>query len=430
MKFKNINTNLNQMKPVKLAERLEKLCLEDLIAYMVDLEGDQMAYAFVLLSNEKRIGLIDSLEDDKIMEIAEVLGAKDLADIGRNMPTKTAEKLLKCIQEEKRDQVNRILSYESESVGSVMAVDYMIYEEYARIDEVLSSIKKSDLDGNRLELIWIKDSNNGLKGFAYLADLIRTKEKYLYDLMKPISLSAYVGDDQEILIGLAIDYNFPDIPVVDSGNRMVGLVPIEWTLGLLAEEFGEDLANLSGISEPGQGNYIGDSIWTISKSRVTWLAICLITASLTSLIIQRYENTLASSLLLAAYIPMLMDSGGNAGTQSSASIIQAMAKNKLRGMKVIIKEALIGLIVGLILVAINIVRMLVLDGSPKEIIVTVSITLLATIILSKVLGGLLPLTARKIKVDPTVMSGPIITTIVDTLVLILYFEIASLFIGL
>lgn len=231
---------------------------------------------------------------------------------------------------------------------------------------------------------------------------------------------------------LAYKYDLAEIPVTDSEGRLIGFVPSEWAIDILHDEYSEDIANISGVQDSGEDTYANKSSLAIAKERTTWLIICLITATLTGFIIQRYEDVLAASVILTAYIPMLMDSGGNAGTQSSTTIIRALYTGELgykEMAKVIFKEMKIGIFAGLALVLINMVRMYMLDGVSLAVIMTVSITLLLTIVLSKVIGGILPLIADKLKVDPTVMAGPIITTIVDTIVLMIYFEVASMLIG-
>ncbi|NLD86732.1 MAG: magnesium transporter, partial [Clostridiales bacterium] len=224
--------------------------------------------------------------------------------------------------------------------------------------------------------------------------------------------------------------NLAEIPVTDSEGRLIGFVPAEWTIDIAQEEYKEDLANIHGITDSSPELYWEKSSFQIAKNRTMWLIICLLTATFTGFIIQRYESILATSVILTAYIPMLMDSGGNAGTQSSTTIITALYSGEVnykKSFKVIFKELKIGIIAGLALVIVNMLRMFILDGVSIQVNLTVSITLFLTIVLSKIIGGVLPLIADKIKIDPTIMAGPLITTIVDTFVLLVYFETASLF---
>lgn len=432
MTLVEIQRELNDMNPVDLAEKLEGLNPQELARDIILIKKELLADAFAELTPAKKLELVETLKDDKMVEIITELEADELVDTLQELPANMVNKMLAHVDPSRVAVVNKLLGYAENSVGSIMSVNYLKFKEETKVKHVIDKVLESDADGSKLELIWVTDAKLELKGFVYLADLIRTDKVYLHELYTPIAFSVHATDDQEELVDLALKYNFSDIPVVDSENRMVGIVPTEWTVEVIDDEFGEDLYNLSGITESEDENYMESSIWGIAKSRVTWLIICLITATLTSFIIQRYEATLATSVLLAAYIPMLMDSGGNAGTQASTTIIQSLSKNDLDDtpmIKIVTKEALIGLIVGSILVVVNVFRMMIFDQASVQISLTVSITLLITVIFSKVLGGLLPIIAEKIHVDPTVMSGPIITTIVDTLVLIIYFEIANMVIG-
>lgn len=429
MTFKMTRYHLNQMNPIDLVEQLETMNLKEMVTLIMLLDKDLLADTFAHLSSQRQLSLIRSLQKEKTSEIINELEANELVNTIRELPANMVNKLLIHLDPKKEKIVHTLLGYELDSVGSIMSVRYKRYTENTKIQQALNHIEVSECHASHLEIIWVTDDKLKLKGFVYLADLLRSNATYFYELLQPISFSIHANDDQENLVPIALKYNFSNIPVVDSEYRMVGIVPTEWIVGILSNEFEEDLDHLSGINDSSKDGYHEASVWHLSKSRVTWLIICLLTATLTGFIIQRYEETLAASVLLAAYIPMLMDSGGNAGTQSATTIIQAMAKNKLSGLKVMIKESLIGLIVGFILVGVNIIRMLIIDHAPLEILITVSITLLITIMLSKIIGGLLPIIANKFEIDPTVMSGPIITTIVDTFVLIVYFEIAQFFIS-
>ena len=250
--------------------------------------------------------------------------------------------------------------------------------------------------------------------------------------MNSVNFSVYATDDQEVVAKLAHRYDLSEIPVTDSEGRLVGIVPVEWAIDVMHDEYDEDLGNIHGISDSSSEHYWDKSVFELAKNRTMWLIICLVTATFTSFIIKRYESLLATSVALAAYIPMLMDSGGNAGTQSSTTIIRGLYTGEIEFkefLSVMFKEFRIGILVGLALVIVNIVRMSILDDVSIGVTMTVSLTLLTTIILSKMIGGILPLIAEKLKVDPTIMAGPLITTIVDTLVLFVYFEIATVLIG-
>lgn len=336
------------------------------------------------------------------------------------------------IDKDRRKVVNELLGYPKESVGSIMTVNFLSVKENLTPKQALDKIMASQLDAEKLEQIWITNQSLVLLGFVYIADIIRYQDKSLNELLTSISATVSPYEDQEVVAKLSYKYDLGEVPVVDSENRLIGIVPAEDVIDVAHDEFQEDISNITGISDQSE-SYLNESSFKIAKARTTWLIICLLTATMTGFIIHRYENLLASAVVLTAYIPMLMDSGGNAGSQASTTVITSLYSGEIGikdFFKVIIKEASIGIITGLILVIVNFLRLMIMDRAAIAVNLTVSLTLLLTIIFSKVMGGILPIIAEKCKIDPTVMAGPLITTIVDTLVLLIYFEVASLMLGL
>ncbi len=424
-----LQKKINKLNPVDLAERLVALSEADLAIWIKLLNKDLLADGFALLPRKNKIQIIESLSDERIMVLIKELDEDELVDTLQELPANMVRKLMNhFIDEERRPIVNQLLGYPKESVGSIMSVDFLSVKNTVSPSDAIEKILSSDLDANRLEQIWVTDESLILIGYVYLADLLRNKDKNIDTLLHPIAASAYATDDQEVVAKIAYKYNLAEIPVTDSEGRLIGFVPAEWAIDIIHEEYEEDLAHIHGISESSHDLYWEKSSFQMAKDRTVWLIICLVTATLTGFIIRRYEAILATSVILTAYIPMLMDSGGNAGTQSSTTIIRGLYTGEInyrKALRVVFKELEIGVIAGLALVVVNMVRMFALDGVSIQVNLTVSITLFLTIILSKIMGGVLPLIADKIKVDPTIMAGPLITTIVDTFVLLVYFEVAS-----
>ena len=424
---------INKMDPVDIAEKLEDLSKEEVAIWIKLLNKDLLADAFSLLPRDKKIEIIGSLSQEKIMSLMKDLEEDELVDTLQELPANMVRKLMnQFIEEERRPVINELLGYPKESVGSIMSVGFIFVKKSATPTEALERIIHSELDADRLEQVWVTNESLVLIGYVNLADLLRNRNKNIEEVMHPINSSVYATDDQEVVAKLAFKYDLSEIPVTDSEGRLVGIVPVEWAIDVMHEEYEEDLANIHGISESTPEHYWDKSVFRLAKDRTMWLIICLVTATFTSFIIKRYETLLASSVALAAYIPMLMDSGGNAGTQSSTTIIRGIYTGEVDFKEffgVMFKELRIGLIVGATLVVVNIVRMSILDTVDLGVTLTVSVTLLTTIVLSKMIGGILPLIAEKLKIDPTIMAGPLITTIVDTLVLFVYFEVATILIG-
>ncbi len=429
-----LQEKINNLNPVDLAEELIKLSESELAICIKLLDKDLLADGFALLPQKNKIQIIESLSDEKIMILIKELDEDELVDTLQELPANMVRKLMNhFIDEERRPIINELLGYPDESVGSIMSVNFLSVKNNIEPSVAIQKVLDSDLDANRLEQIWITDESLILTGYVYLADLLRNKDKDIKKISYPITASVYASDDREVVAKIAYKYDLSEIPVTDSEGRLIGLVPTEWAIDIMHEEHEEDLAHIHGITESSHDLYWEKSSFQIAKDRTTWLIICLLTATLTGFIIQRYEAVLATSVILTAYIPMLMDSGGNAGTQSSTTIITALYSGEVNyreSFKVIFKEFKIGIIAGLALVIVNMFRMFILDGVSMQVNLTVSITLLLTVVLSKVIGGILPLIADKIKIDPTIMAGPLITTIVDTFVLLVYFEVASFFLGI
>lgn len=432
-RLKILQDEINKMDPVDIAERLEDLSKEDTAIWIKLLNKDLLADAFSLLPREKKIEMIGSLSEERIISLMKELEEDEVVDTLQELPANMVRKFMnQYIEEDRRPIINELLGFPKDSVGSIMSVGFIFVKSTATPTQALEKIIHSDLDADRLEQVWVTNQSLVLIGYANLADLLRNKNKDIEEFMHPINASVYATDDQEVVAKLAFKYDLSEIPVTDSEGRLVGIVPAEWAIDVMHEEYEEDLGNIHGISESSPEHYWDKSVIKLAKDRTMWLIICLVTATFTSFIIKRYETLLASSVALAAYIPMLMDSGGNAGTQSSTTVIRGIYTGEIEFKEfaqVMFKELLIGIIVGAILVIVNIIRMSILDSVSIGVTLTVSITLLTTIVLSKIIGGILPLIAEKTHVDPTIMAGPLITTIVDTLVLFVYFEVATILLG-
>lgn len=434
MELQAIKEKINKLNPVDLAEQLVELQEEELAVWIKLLNKDLLADGFALLPQKNKIQIIESLSDERIMMLIKELDEDELVDTLQELPANMVRKLMNhYIDPQRRPIINQLLGYPKESVGSVMSVDFLSVKRNIEASAAINKVLESELDANRLEQIWVTDESLVLIGYVYLADLLRSRDKNIEEILYPITASVFARDDQEIVAKIAYKYDLSEIPVTDSEGRLIGLVPAEWAIDILHDEYEEDIANIHGITESSHEVYWEKSSFQIAKDRTTWLIICLLTATLTGFIIQRYEAVLATSVILTAYIPMLMDSGGNAGAQSSTTIITALYSGEVNykdAFKVIFKEFRIGTIAGLAMVLVNMIRMFALDAVSIQVNLTVSITLLLTIVLSKVIGGILPLAADRINIDPTIMAGPLITTIVDTFVLIVYFEVASFFLGM
>ena len=432
--IKSLKLEINQMDPVDLADRLQDMDPVSVALWLKLLDKDKAADTFAELDGETKRQLIDSYTDDAIRTLIQELDEDELVDTLQELPANMVRRLMdEFVTGDRRVIVNKLLGYPEDSVGAIMTVEFVSAKASSGMEHIYQRVMTSTLDGDKLEQIWITDDSLVLLGYVFLADVLRNMDRPVEDILRPLPRTVLATDDQEIVAKLAYRYDLSEIPVTDSEGRLIGTVPLEDAIDIMHEEYEEDLSNIHGVQDTSDEDYLERSSFAIAKDRTTWLIICLITATMTGFIIQRYESLLASSVALAAYIPMLMDSGGNAGTQSSTTVIRALYTGKVHFrniFSVMSKELKVGIITGSILVAVNFVRMTLLGDHGLSISLTVSATLLLTVTLSKIIGGILPLIADKVHVDPTVMAGPIITTLVDTFALLIYFEVATHLINL
>lgn len=432
--IKSLKVEINQMDPVDLADRLQDMDPVSVALWLKLLDKDKAADTFAELDGDTKRQLIDSYTDDAIRTLIKELDEDELVDTLQELPANMVRRLMdEFVTGERREIVNKLLGYPEDSVGAIMTVEFLSAKASSGMEHIYQRVMSSTLDGDKLEQIWVTDDSLVLLGYVFLADVLRNMERPVEDMLRPLPRTVLATDDQEIVAKLAYRYDLSEIPVTDSEGRLIGTVPLEDAIDIMHEEYEEDLSNIHGVQDTSDEDYLERSSFAIAKDRTTWLIICLITATMTGFIIQRYESLLASSVALAAYIPMLMDSGGNAGTQSSTTVIRALYTGKIHFrniFSVMSKELKVGIITGSILVAVNFVRMTLLGDHGLSISLTVSATLLLTVTLSKIIGGILPLIADKVHVDPTVMAGPIITTLVDTFALLIYFEVATHLINL
>lgn len=435
MNKKEIRDKMTTMTALDIAVWFEEFDIINRAQLINLMTKDELAEVFRLLSPRTREELLKALSDPEVAELIQLQESDDLVDALQEMPANLVIKLLRYVPRERRETINRLLHYPEESVGSLMSVDFVTAKENYAKNQILEKIKEATGGPEHLNQIYIMDNERHLLGYVYLSELVKSTEETITDLIHYSLLAVRTNDDQENASDLFLKYQLLSLPVVDSENRLVGIVTADDIFEVISDEIHEDYMRLSGVTkdEGQKKTYLERSIWSLSRERVGWLLFLMVSATLTAYVIQRYETVLASSVVLAAYIPMLMDSGGNSGTQSSTLITRALSTDEIKPDdfgQIIWKETQIGLLTGFILAFVNFLRIMLMDDVDIHVALTVSLTLIFVVVLSKVLGGVLPMLAEKLKQDPAVMAGPLITTIVDTLALIIYFQIASLFLGL
>jgi len=432
-RYSLLKAEISQYPAVDIAEIFEKLDPKYRLLLFRLLPKDQGAEVFSYLSKEEKRSLILAINDRELREIISELAFDDLIDALEEMPANAVKKILKESSEEDRQLINQFLNYPVNSAGSLMTIEYVDLKKEMTVDEALAHVKKTGPDKETIYTCYVIDNNRKLEGLISLRRLVLSKgDELVGDIMNTEVVSVTTHEDQEEVANLFKRYGLLSIPVVDKEGRLVGIITIDDAVDVIVEESTEDFEKMAAI-HPSEYAYLKTNVFTLFKNRIVWLAVLMLSASVTGTIISRYENMLQSAVLLAAFIPMLMDAGGNAGSQSSVLVIRGLALKEIEFgdiLRVVWKEFRVGCLVGLALAAINYLRVFLFVNAEKRLAFTVSLTLFITIVLAKTVGGTLPILAKKFKLDPAIMASPLITTIVDALALLIYFRVASAIIGI
>lgn len=391
------------------------------------------ADVFADLDLDNQQNIITSLSMKEAGTILDNLFADDAVDLIEEMPANIVTKLLKNTTKETRADINFLLKYPVNSAGSIMNTAYIDLKENITVNQAIEKIRKEKEDTETLNICFVLDKERKLKGAIFLKDLLFNKpETLIKDIMETKVLYVNTYDDQEEVANSFSKYDVNTMPVVDSENRMVGIITIDDIVDIMEQEATEDIEKMAAIS-PTDKPYMKTSVFETWKKRIPWLLLLMISATFTGKIIQTYEEALASYVILTSFIPMFMDTGGNAGGQASVTIIRGISLKEIEFkdiLKIMWKEFRVAILTGITLAAANFIKLLVIDKVNMSIASVVCLTLIITIIFAKIVGCTLPLLAKKVGFDPAVMASPFITTIVDALSLITYFQIATILLGL
>ena len=397
------------------------------------LPKDFSSEVFYYMSFDLQKYVIDSMTDEEAIKVLDDLYLDDAVDFLEEMPANVVKRILKNTDKDMRDLINQFLDYPADSAGSLMTIEYVDLKKEMTVAQALQYIKRIGIDKRTINTCFVMDQSRILEGRISLRRLILCDEtEIIKDIMDTEGVSVNTHDDQEEVAALFRKYDYYVMPVVDKESRLVGIITVDDVLDVIDREATEDIQRMAAM-RPSETEYLKTGNWSLTKHRLPWLLVLMVSATFTGGIISRYESALQATIILTAFIPMLMDTGGNSGSQSSSLIIRGLALEQISTkdiFKVIGKEFVVGAYSGAILAAVNFLRIYFLEKVELSVAITESVSLLITVILAKVVGGILPLLAKKLKMDPAVMAGPLITTIVDAVVLIIYFSLASLFIGI
>ena len=432
-KWKDIRQEILSLNSVDTAELFKDLEDSEILILFRLLPKDIAAEVFSYLSGDDQMTIIKAITDKEVTYIMDELYFDDMIDFLEELPSNMVKKILKNTKEEKRNLINQFLNYPENSAGSLTTIEYVELKKQMSVKEAMASIKKIGIDKEIIYTCYVTDAQRKLEGITSLRKLVTSEsESTIEKIMETDVIYVHTHDDQEDVAHLFKKYNFLALPVVDNEKRLIGIITIDDIVDVIDRESTEDFQKMAAM-QPSEREYLKTSVFSLSKHRIPWLLGLMISATFTSSIIQHFENMLESVFILAAFIPMLMDTGGNAGTQSSTLVIRGMALGEIQSkdyFKVILKELRVSVIVGITLALANFLRIFLFQRADLKIIITVTITLFFTVVLAKFIGGILPMIARKLNLDPAIMASPLITTIVDTASLMVYFTLASWILGL
>ena len=439
---------LQDKKYATLRDILVTMNPSDIAALFVDLEDNQIPLMFRLLPKEQAAEtfvemeveaqelLIRGFSDNELKEVLDELYADDAADIVEEMPANVVKRILKAADPELRSSINQILRYPENSAGSIMTTEYVSLRPHMTIEEAILRIRRQGVDKETIYTCYVTAKDRTLMGLVTVKDLLLAEddETLISDIMLTNLISVNTRTDQEEVAQMFSRYNFLALPVVDGEYRMVGIVTFDDAMDVMEEEATEDIELMSGIT-PSEKPYLRSSPFELFKNRIPWLMLLMVSATFTGLIMTAFEGALAAQIALSAFIPMLMGTGGNSGSQSSVTVIRGLSLGEVKFRdigSVLLKEFTTSLLCGLTLAAVCFAKIWLVDrmlfGNEDITLMVdlvVCLALCVTVVLAKVVGCLLPIAAKAVNLDPAVMASPFITTIVDALSLLVYFLFAK-----
>lgn len=444
-RFEELTLALEQKQYHAFTESVNTMNAVDVADYLSTLEGDRLLAAFRLLRKDIAADVFAELDSDAIEQIVLTTKDTDLAllvdelfiddavDLLEELPASMVKRILRVTKPETRLLINKFLSYPENSAGSVMTAEFIDLKENMTVNEAVARIRRTGVDKETVYTAYIIDNARHLHGTVSLKDLLfADSDALLSDIMSTELVMASTTDHREDVAAMISKYDLLALPIVDREKRLVGIVTVDDALDVMEEEATEDIEKMAALV-PDNRPYLKSNVWEIFKKRIPWLLLLMVSATFTGEIIAGFEESLALFPALIAFIPMLMDTGGNSGGQASVTIIRGLALDEIRMrdiLKIIWKELRVGLLCGVVLSVCNFLKILLVDnlifGNNVSLMqaAVVSITLVCTVVVAKFVGGTLPVLAKKIGLDPAVMASPFITTIVDAVSLIIYFQVA------
>lgn len=441
-KFGLLKETLSEMNPADLAPIFEEITEKDIPVIFRILPKELAAEVFVEMDSDMQQFLIEAFSDKELKEVMDELFMDDTVDIIEEMPANVAKRILKQTNATTRKMINQLLAYPDDSAGSIMTTEYIDLEKNMTVDEAFDRIRKIGFESESIYTCYVTDRRRKLLGIVSVKDLLlNPKDCLIDDIMDENIIFANTLDDKEDVALQFEKYDLLAIPVVDTENRLVGIVTVDDAIDVMQEEASEDIEKMAAIL-PSEKTYLKTGVFETFKARIPWLLFLMISATFTGAIISSFESKLTACLALIAFIPMLMGTGGNSGSQSSVTVIRAISLGDIDFsdiFRVIWKELRVSVVCGVVLGIVNFIKLYLVDylwlnnfdkGIEIMEIIAVCLTLVIVVIVAKLVGTILPIVAKRFGFDPAVMASPLVTTILDAVSLIIYFSIAAALLGI
>lgn len=431
-----LRSTLTELQEADIAALFGEMPADTLPLMFRILPKEMAAECFSYMDPEVQHTLLEGFSDQELETVLDGLYVDDTVDLMEEMPANVVHRIIQNVPPDKRDKINMILRYPKNSTGTIMTTEFVEIKEFMTRDDVFENIRRSGVDKETVYDCYVTDNARRLIGVISVKDLIMSEDGDVTvgELMERDVISVNAMDDREEAVGVMKKYGFIALPVTDSENRLIGIVTGDDAIFVLEEETTEDIALMAGMTAS-EKTYFMTSVFETWKNRVPWLMFLMISSVFTSKILQHFEGRLAANAALIAFMPVIMGTAGNAGGQSSATIIRALSTEEVKIripdiLRIIWKELRVSAFCGVTLAAVNFLKMLAIDNVTVGVAVTVSVSIGAIVVIAKLIGALLPVGARKIGLDPAVMASPFITTICDALSLLLYIKAASMILGI
>ena len=426
-KYNVLKEKLKEINSADIPPLLEELDKESVVKLFRILPKEQAGEAFSYMEPYMKEKLIQDLTDAELKGILNEPFMDDTVDLIEEMPSNVVKKILKVVNAKDRKIINELLQYPEDSAGSIMTTEFIDLKETMTVEQALQRIRDIGIDSETIYNCYVLNRNRVLLGMINIKEiLISKKEQIIKDLMTTNVISVNTLEDQEDAAKIFDKYDLYAVPVVDNENRLVGIITVDDAINVLQDETAEDFEKMAAMS-PNEKGYFETSVFKHAKNRIVWLLVLMLSSAITGGIITNYEEAFAAVPLLVAFIPMIMGTGGNCGSQSSTLIIRGLATDEIELkdlFKALWKEFRVSIIVGVVLAIVNGIR-IIIQYNDLQLAIVIGLTLIATVALSKALGCLLPMFAKKLKLDPAIMATPLITTLVDIFSILVYFQIAT-----